>query len=343
MTHSPVKKQMKRYFRKKLYRFFSALNNLNFSFIKPVLFCALGVLLIVIGCLLPTKSTPSDLNGTKYQSALASNVRTTALQSALTDTNSVDVVALFLPKNYTEVSEAELSSYLADAELYSMYLTGKELSYLAESTVSMQNSLRDTTLSLDGLDYSYHSLRLPLNRVTKLSFSDASQINEKQLYRVVSTEEIFTLFRYVSYRSQHLMKIQPKDCNGVELEDYEVELLSFLQQPLTLADAAAQTTYDAKMTDATAKSTATTSVTRLHGLNLITLLSHLNQTTLYFVLLSLLFVLLLWFCIPRIKRVRLWIRIHAIRRRKRATRPTVFQSYRRIGSGASGISKRHVA
>lgn len=337
MTNSNTKKQIKRYIRRKLYRFFSALNEIHFSFSRPVILGTAILLLLVICCFLPTTHSVAPETEGKLAASLSASIRTSIAQSSPADSNSIDVVALFLPKDF---SEAESSDYFQQASLYSIYLTGTELSYLAESTVSFQNELDTTVLTLDGLQYSYHPLRLPLNRITKLSFSNQSEIDANRLYRVVGTKELFSLFRYLSYRSQGLMKIAPKDSTGALLSDYEIALTTADLQPITLA---AISSFTAKMTETTAASTAEISVTRLGGFNLITLLKHPNQTTLYFVLLSLLFVLLLWFCVPRIKRVRLWIRIHAIRRRKRATHTASLRSSRKLSRHRSGISKRKVA
>lgn len=306
MSYRHTKKRLSRRLRKKLIHIFTALNEFNFRRLLPFGAMLCATLVLVLLCLLPTSKTDNLNSAEAYLGEfLAGCIRSVAA----TDENNAsgdDIVALFLSKSEIAAFSADNAAAVTEAALqkplYDIYVTSRELYALAESAVSFPSALSGTTVFLSGLSYSYHPLRLPMNRITALSFADGRKVEKEKdvLHRIIATEELFSLLDSVADRSLGIMKISPKDRNGVPLSDYKNTLL-VLQKDLPYQ-----------------KTSATVSVvTKLGGLNLLTLLEQPNWITLYVILLFLGFITLLAYCIPRIRRVRLWIRIHAIHRRKR--------------------------
>ncbi len=306
MSQRHTKRRFSRHLRKKLIYILTALNKFDFHRLLPfgIILCASIILLLL--CLLPTSRT--DNSGSpeaRLGEYLAGCIRSAAAAEK-SDAIRPDIVALFLSKDEIAAFSSDNTSTVLDAAMqkpfYSIYITGKELYALAESAVSFSSALSGTTVFLSGLNYSYHPLRLPMNRIMALSFSDGRTAEKESdvLYCVITTEELFSLLESVSHRSLGIMKISPKDQNGTPLSDYKTAMFVLpAGQPYQKA------------------SSAVSVVTKLGGFNLLTLLEQPNWITLYVLLLFVGFVALLSYCIPRIRRVRLWIRIHAIHRRKR--------------------------
>lgn len=309
MNTGTVYKRLKRKFKRKLYRTLVTLNDMDFGKLRPVCY----VLLLAAVCLawakLPSgETTDTDASFAAYRTSLAASVR-----SAVSDTDNVpvDVVALFLPKDAT----AENITFPEDETLYSFYLTGNELSYLAEGAVTTVT--KNNTLYLDGLDYTYHKNRLPFNRVTSVSLTSGPEVADETLYRVISTEDIFALFHYISYRSIDILSIYPKDASGHILSDYQEVLLTETGDPLTT-----KTALSYSITSAT--ETLYSSVTIRSGFNLKDLITEPNRVTIYAVAMFLSLFILIWYIVPRVRRIRIWFRIFLIRRRKRSTHTLLY-------------------
>lgn len=300
-------KRIKRRFKKKLYRFLLALNELDFSRLRPVCY-----LLLIFGILLAwTKLPTKEIANTASEQAaigmeLSASIRTAV--SAQTG-QAADVVALFLPQ---EASEESITTSFEQEILYSFYLTGKELSYLAEGAITTVS--KDNSLYLDGLNFTYHKNRLPFNRVTALSAVSGAEIIDNQLYHVVSTEDIFALFHYITYRSIGIMNVYPKDATGALLSDYQKVVLTETGTPFTV-----QTALTLCETTPAADTATASVVTIQSGFNLIHLVKEPNRITICVCALFIAFFALLWYIVPRLNRIRLWFRIYRIRSRKRST------------------------
>lgn len=305
MSYRHTKKRLSRRFRRKLIHILTALNEFDFCRFLPLCLVLCTILLLSLLCLLPTSKTDNlGAPEARLGEALAGHIRSVAATDG-NHSSKDDIVMLFL-------SDEELAAFsagntaAADAALqkplYGIYITGRELYTLAESAVSFPSALSGTTVFLSGLSYSYHPLRLPMNRITALSFADGRKVEKETdvLYRIIATEELFSLLDSIARRSLGIMKISPKSPDGTLLSDRNAALL-ILQKSLPEQETSA----------------AVSVVTKLGGFNLITLLEQPNWITLYVLLLFLGFIALLGYCIPRIRRVRLWVRIHAIHRRKR--------------------------
>lgn len=306
MSYRHTKRRFSRRLRKKLIHLLTALNKFNFQKLLPsgIVLCAALALLLL--CLLPTSRTDNlGSPEARLGEYLAGCIRSAATTNE-PDTTEPDIIALFLSENEVAAFSAGNTAAATEAAMqkpfYSIYITGKELYALAESAVSFPSALSGTTVFLSGLNYSYHPLRLPMNRITALSFADGRTAEKESdiLYHVIATEELFSLLDSVAHRSLGIMKISPKDQNGTLLSDCKTALFS-LPTELPYQETAS----------------AVSVVTKLGGFNLLTLLEQPNWITLYVLLLFIGFAALLGYCIPRIRRVRLWIRIHAIHRRKR--------------------------
>ena len=308
-------KRYKRRFKKKLYHFLVTLNELDFSKFRPVCYLLLiGAMLLALAKL-PTKEiTNTDFGQSDCGTEYSTSIRTTV---SLQNETPVHVVALFLPEHVS----TEDTLHLQDEALYSFYLTGEELSYLAEGAVTAIP--KDKHLHLEGLSFTYHKNRLPFNRITSLTINSGEEINDTMLYHVISTEDIFALFHYISYRSIGIMTIHPKDSTGTVLSDYEQVLFTETGTPLTVGVAHSV----AKVARVYATSEPSV-VTIRSGFNLIDLIKEPNRVTICFCALFLAFIALLWYIFPRLNRIRLWFRIYKIRSRKRSTH-TLFYGLRK--------------
>ena len=317
MSTGTTYKRLKRRFKKKLYRFLLKVNDFDFGRLRPLCYLLLLCSIVLAWAKLPTKET-NNLSDTQAAVAteLAASIRTSIEAQSMP---SVDIVALFL----SEENTTDALSLAEDETLYSFYLTGKELSYLAEgaiTTVSKENSLY-----LDGLNFTYHKNRLPFNRVTSLTAGSGSEVNAGQLYHIISTEDIFALFHYISYRSIGIMNVYPKDANGALLSDYQKVVLTNTGAPFTLQEALLQSAASPA-----AVNNIPSVVTMQCGFNLIDLIKEPNRITICVAALFIAFWALLWYIVPRMNRIRIWFRIYRIRSRKRSTNHTLYELRKRF-------------
>ncbi len=303
-------KRIKRRFKKKLYYFLVTLNDFDFGRLRPLCYLLLIAGILLAWAKLPTKESTNSSDKTIFAGAeLSGSIRT-----AVTEQNDypVDVVALFLPQ---KAPLQELSDTTAQETLYSFFLTGKELSYLAEGAITTVT--KEHSLYLDGLNFTYHKNRLPFNRVTSLTTASGTEIAANKLYYVVSTEDIFALFHYISYRSIGIMQIYPKDASGHLLSDYQKVVLTKTGAPLTVQNLnAAEST--------TITSIVPSVVTTQRGFNLINLIKEPNRITVCVIALFIALLALIWYIVPRMNRIRVWFRIYRIRSRKRSSHTLLY-------------------
>lgn len=312
MSTGTTFRRIKRRFKKKLYHFLLTLNEMDFSKLRPLCYLLLIAAILLAWAKLPTKETT---NMTSTQSSLGMNIASSVRSSlSLQNEPSIDIVALFLPQ---EATIEEISDSFSRETLYSFYLSGKELSYLAEGAVTTVS--KESSLYLDGLNFTFHKNRLPFNRVTELSTITGAEIESNQLYHVVSTEDIFALFHYIAYRSIGIMNIYPKDATGSLLSDYQEIVLTAAGTPFTVQTALSCTEF----TPVTADSTSSV-VTMQSGFNLLTLIREPNRITLCVCALFIAFFALLWYIVPRMNRIRVWFRIYRIRSKKRSSHTLLY-------------------
>ena len=293
-------------FRKKVYHFLLDLNDRKFRKYRPFAILFLfAVLFLFLANLPTTENICPDSAETIHGADIAASIRSGISRKNVSE---ADVIALFVPKNISPEQEA---SVFSDAALYSFYLTGKELSYLAECAVIPSG---DTVLYLDGLNYTYHKNRLPFDRITAISIFSNVELLDNALYHVISTEEIFSLFHYISYRSIGIMNLYPKDAAGIPLSDYRELLVMENNKPLTIHSCLLSVS-DSRSVPATVPS----SVTVQSGFNIIDLLKHPNQITVCFLVMLFTLIALLGYMLPRIRRIGVWFRIYRIRSKKRGS------------------------
>lgn len=301
-------KRLKRKLKKKLYHFLVAVNDFDFGRLRPACYLLLIAGILLAWAKLPTKEVT---NATGAQ-ILAGAQTSAEIRTAVTEQTGspVDVVALFLTK---DASWQTLSGTQTGETLYSFYLTGKELSYLAEGAVTTVT--KENSLYLDGLNFTYHKNRLPFNRVTALSTASGTEVSANTLYHVVSTEDIFALFHYISYRSIGIMDVYPKDASGALLSDYQKIILTETGAPLTIQSA---------LTMPVSVSANGSVVTTQSGFNLIQLIKEPNRITICVIALFIALLALIWYIVPRMNRICVWFRIYRIRSRKRSSRTLLY-------------------
>lgn len=305
MNTNKTYKRLKRRFKKKLYLFLVKVDAIDFSRFRPLFYLTLIAAILLALAKLPTFETDNRTFPPAVQGAeLASAIRSLSSENSVC---SADIIALFSPEN-----SAEESSSVEKEILYSFYLTGRELSYLAEGAVTAVS--KNSSVYLDGLNYTYHKNRLPFNRVTRLTLRSGDELTDNQLYHVISTEDIFSLFHYISYRSLGIMRIHPKDATGSLLSDYQKVVFTETGTPLTI-HAVKESVKTAPLSAATSVSI----VTKQHGFNLIDLIKEPNKITLCVCALFLALVSLLWYIVPHLHRIRIWLRIYRIRSRKHSS------------------------
>lgn len=277
---------------------------MDFSRFRPLLYLALVAAMFLALAKLPTYET----DNCTFLPAMQGAELAAAIRSLSSDNNacSADVIALFSSENPADETAAD------DEPLYSFYLTGRELSYLAEGAVTTAS--KTSSVYLDGLNYTYHKNRLPFNRVTSLTLSSGAGLTDNLLYHVISTEDIFSFFHYISYRSLGIMRIHPKDAAGNLLSDYQKVILTETGTPLTI-----HAVKEAVHTTSSTASAPVSVVIRQHGFNLIDLIKEPNKITLCVCALFLALAALLWYIVPRLHRIRIWFRIYRIRSRKRSS------------------------
>jgi hypothetical protein len=288
-------KRLKRRLKKKLYRFLVALNDFDFGRLRPACYLLLIAGILLAWAKLPTKEFTNAADAQIAAGAkLSGSIRTSVNEAS---GHPVDVVALFLSQETTP-----------QETLYSFYLTGKELSYLAEGAITAVT--QEHNLYLDGLNFTYHKNRLPFNRVTALTTASGTELAATTLYHVVSTEDIFALFHYISYRSIGIMNVYPKDAAGALLSDYQKVILTEAGAPLTV--------YNTASAARTANAVPSL-VTTQRGFNLINLIKEPNRITICVIALFIALLALIWYIVPRMNRIRVWFRIYRIRSKKRSS------------------------
>lgn len=306
-------KRLKRKFKKKLYHFLVALNDFDFGRLRPACYLLLIAGILLAWAKLPTKETTNVTN----RQILAGATVSTEIRATVTEQTGgpVDVVALFLPNDASAQTDSGIHM---QETLYSFYLTGKELSYLAEGAITTVT--KENSLYLDGLNFTYHKNRLPFNRVTALSTASGAEISQNTLYHVVSTEDIFALFHYISYRSIGIMDVYPKDASGNLLSDYQKIILTEAGAPLTIQSALAVPANS---------SISSSVVTTQSGFNLIQLIKEPNRITICVAALFITLLALIWYIVPRLNRIRVWFRIYRIRSKKRSSHTLLYGTRKR--------------
>lgn len=113
--------------------------------------------------------------------------------------------------------------------LVGVYLTGKELKAAAEVDASVTPLMPAAQLYMAGMDYSFNTHRMFFNRVTEIFSVDSSNalgdIEDDQLYRVVTGMYSAQMLGTVKSKSLGLLSLEPKVADGSPVTDFEACIL----------------------------------------------------------------------------------------------------------------------
>ena len=133
---------------------------------------------------------------------------------------------------------------LAGYPLIDVYLTGKELKQAAEVDASVSDFMTTARLYCSGLNFTYNPHRMILNKVTDcyLTREDGKriEIQDDQLYRVVTDLYTGQMLGSVMEMSYGLLKIEPKDKDGNPIENLEDQAIMEGDKELKAWDAIAR-------------------------------------------------------------------------------------------------------
>ena len=133
---------------------------------------------------------------------------------------------------------------LAGYPLIDVYLTGKELKLAAEVDASISDFMTTARLYCSGLNFTYNPHRMILNKVTDcyLTREDGKriEIQDDQLYRVVTDLYTGQMLGSVMEMSYGLLKIEPKDKDGNPIENLEDQAIMEGDKELKAWDAIAR-------------------------------------------------------------------------------------------------------
>lgn len=332
-----VRSRIKR-FRRKLkqgiYRLLVAIHEGEIRISLFYIVCTLFFLFLCIGCFFRTDfrkeaSTTDSVLGSELTHAL----RYTANNSRHTEPVA-DITLFLLPD--TE-DDSALSSFL-DAPLYGFYLTGKEVSYLPEFYASLSESFVAGTPYIGGLSFSYNPKRFVYNRATDITLltkeGTYSPISEDSLYYVIGTEEVFTMFHYLSERTFRFMQIQPKDATGIPITDYSGSFLRGSEGLQTVSDV-----YESYLQLSPSEHIlrSASEIFLCRSVNTFALYSQLNISGYFLIGCTLLFLTLAAIVRPNLRRTVIWFRIFLFHQKKRSK----FSLRTRIYTAR--ISRRHAA
>ena len=133
---------------------------------------------------------------------------------------------------------------LAGYPLIDVYLTGKELKLAAEVDASLSDFMTTARLYCSGLNFTFNPHRMILNKVTDcyLTREDGEriEIQDDQLYRVVTDLYTGQMLGSVMEMSYGLLKIEPKDKDGNPIENLEDQAIMEGDKELKAWDAIAR-------------------------------------------------------------------------------------------------------
>lgn len=108
--------------------------------------------------------------------------------------------------------------------LVSVYLTGRELKAALEVDASVTPLMSGAQLYLSGMEYRFNTYRMLFDRLTdcqlRLEDGTTQQIQDDQLYRVVSGMYSAQMLSTVRGKSMGLLSMVPKDAQGVPITDF---------------------------------------------------------------------------------------------------------------------------
>lgn len=167
------------------------------------------------------KNLEADAPDVATVSVTADGVLRAPLQTGeLTATQAFDVLSMGVGADGT-----------SGFPLVAVYLTGKELKAAAEVDASVTPIMPAAQLYMGGMEYAFNKHRMFFNRVTDArlyptSFSDgsrsgaAAEIEDDQLYRVVTGMYSAQMLGTVKGKSMGLLSLEPKLADGSPVTDF---------------------------------------------------------------------------------------------------------------------------
>ena len=104
--------------------------------------------------------------------------------------------------------------------LVGVYLTGKELKAAAEVDASVTPIMPAAQLYMAGMEYKFNTNRMFFNRVTDTCLESGGEIQDDQLYRVVTGMYSAKMLGTVKSKSMGLLSLEPKMADGSPVTDY---------------------------------------------------------------------------------------------------------------------------
>ena len=133
---------------------------------------------------------------------------------------------------------------VAGYPLINAYLTGKELKLVAEVDASVSDFMTTARLYCSGLNFTYNSHRMILNKVTDcyLTRTDGEriEIQDDKLYHVVTDLYTGQMLGSVMKMSYGLLSLEPKDKDGKLIENLEDQAIMEGDRELKAWDAIAR-------------------------------------------------------------------------------------------------------
>lgn len=133
---------------------------------------------------------------------------------------------------------------VAGYPLINAYLTGKELKLVAEVDASVSDFMTTARLYCSGLNFTYNSHRMILNKVTDcyLTRTDGEriEIQDDKLYHVVTDLYTEQMLGSVMKMSYGLLSLEPKDKDGKPIENLEDQAIMEGDRELKAWDAIAR-------------------------------------------------------------------------------------------------------
>ena len=104
--------------------------------------------------------------------------------------------------------------------LVGVYLTGKELKAAAEVDASVTPIMPAAQLYMSGMEYSFNTNRMFFNRVTSAHVQHRQEIQDDQLYRVITGMYSAQMLGTVKAKSMGLLSLEPKMADGTPVTDF---------------------------------------------------------------------------------------------------------------------------
>ena len=211
---------------------------------------------------------------------------------------------------------------VAGYPLINAYLTGKELKLVAEVDASVSDFMTTARLYCSGLNFTYNSHRMILNKVTDcyLTRTDGEriEIQDDKLYHVVTDLYTGQMLGSVMKMSYGLLSLEPKDKDGNPIENLEDQAVMEGDKELKAWDAIARYMQSFKDTDGDGIANVSEYYATTHGRkvvddskNIVSLIKNPNKFTAIIVSVTLIIIVMIVLVTVLIRKV-----VRRIRKKK---------------------------